>query len=372
MVIHSKNAKQALLTLGLTQKQLAEQLGVSAQAITNWLSGSDFPRPDKLLKLATTLGLNFSDLIVSSGEGEPVIAFRKKGGSKTTDEHISKAKAMGALLKPLLRFLPPLPSLRQQVQNPTCEYEPLQATVKEVRNQIGLGEQAVVEYHDLIGEFHANGSVLIPVLWGAKQNHKNALHILLPKEKVTFIYLNLDTRIEDFKFWMAHELAHVYTPQLAGNDVGEDFADAFAGALLFPKSVASVAYASALKQKDGSSELEKLASFAKLHQISVLSVFREVNRFAKEAGLALLRSTETEVNIRRNTQTGKLVSESLFTAKQPDAALYIASANNSFKSVFFDSLKKMIKSEGVGASYVHQVMDVPLQDAYGLHSELSR
>ena len=42
---------------------------------------------------------------------------------------------------------------------------------------------------------------------------------------------------------MAHELAHVFTPRLAGHEEGEDFADAFAAALLFPKELACAAYA---------------------------------------------------------------------------------------------------------------------------------
>jgi Zn-dependent peptidase ImmA (M78 family) len=49
-----------------------------------------------------------------------------------------------------------------------------------------------------------------------------------------FIQLNLDTNLEDSKFWMAHELAHVHTPDLAGNEESENFADAFDSALLFP------------------------------------------------------------------------------------------------------------------------------------------
>jgi Zn-dependent peptidase ImmA (M78 family) len=96
------------------------------------------------------------------------------------------------------------------------------------------------------------------VMWGEKQNHKNALHILLPQEKVTFIFLNLDTRLEDFKFWMAHELAHVYTPDLAGTDEGEDFADAMAGALLFPKSLAETAYPQAVRQSTPAGEIREL------------------------------------------------------------------------------------------------------------------
>ncbi len=104
-----------------------------------------------------------------------------------------------------------------------------------------------MSYSHLIDQFGTNGAVVVPVLWGEKQNHKNALHILLPQEQVMFIFLSLDTRLEDFKFWMTHELAHIYTPGLAGTEEGEDFADALAGALLFPKSVAEVAYLQATR-----------------------------------------------------------------------------------------------------------------------------
>ncbi|MCZ3114980.1 hypothetical protein NYZ21_21315, partial [Acinetobacter baumannii] len=86
-------------------------------------------------------------------------------------------------------------------------------------------------------------------LWGEKQLHANALHIALPAERVTFVFVNLDTKLEDFKFWMAHELAHVYTPYMAGKEEGEDFADAFAGALLFPQPCAIEAYGDAARSK---------------------------------------------------------------------------------------------------------------------------
>ena len=93
-VIDREKIKKALQARGWTQKDLARELGVTAQAVTNWLKGTDFPRPNKLLKLATTLKLGFADLVVSSVEGQPVIAFRKKGAAKTTDAHILKAVAM--------------------------------------------------------------------------------------------------------------------------------------------------------------------------------------------------------------------------------------------------------------------------------------
>lgn len=82
--------------------------------MTNWIKGVDFPRPDKLLKLATSLKLNFADLVLNTAKDQPVIAFRKKGGAKTTDSHILKAIAMGSLLKPLVPFLPELRSGARQ------------------------------------------------------------------------------------------------------------------------------------------------------------------------------------------------------------------------------------------------------------------
>jgi len=371
-VIHSENLKQALQARGWTQKDLATELEVTGQAVTNWIKGVDFPRPDKLLKLATSLKLNFADLVLNTAKDQPVIAFRKKGGAKTTDSHILKAIAMGSLLKPLVPFLPELRSLRVQLPSPTTQYDALQAVAAEVRARIGLGGQAVLSYEHLIGEFGANGAVIVPVMWGEKQNHKNALHILLPREQVTFIFLNLDTRLEDFKFWMAHELAHVYTPGMAGTEEGEDFADALAGALLFPKSLAEAAYPQATKQGSVTGEIRELQRHASAHSISLFSVFCEVNRYAKTQGLPALRSKDTDIHAIRNSQRGKLVSEGLFAPTPPEPAAYVAAAQNVFRSTFFYALQRMIKSNGTGKGYVQQIMDISMQDAAALHSELSR
>ncbi|MCQ8895613.1 XRE family transcriptional regulator [Limnobacter humi] len=370
-LLNSENVKSALQAKGWTQKDLAAQLDVTPQAITNWLKGIDFPRPDKLLKLATALKLTFSALVVSSSEDQPVIAFRKKGAAKTTDEHITKAIAMGSLLKPLVPFLPGVNALRSTIANPSTSYEALQAIAKEIRQRIGLGAKAVLGYEHLIEQFYVNGAVIAPVMWGEKRNHKNALHILLPKEQITFIFLNLDTRLEDFKFWMAHELAHVYTPDLAGTEAGEDFADALAGALLFPQAIAEAAYVATQKQVDSNGELKVLKRYASEYSISLFSVFSEVERFSKTHRLPGLRCAEKDVHAIRNTERGKLISEILFDPLPPMPAEYIAATANTFRSAFFAALKAMIKANGVGSGYVQQVMDISMQDAASLVKELS-
>jgi len=370
-VIDREKIKKALQARGWTQKDLARELDVTAQAVTNWLKGTDFPRPNKLLKLATTLKLGFADLVVNSADGQPVIAFRRKGAAKTTDAHILKAIAMGSLLRPLVPFLPASPSLRVQISQPTTQYDMLQATALEVRKRLGLDDHAVLSYEHLIEQFATNGAVIVPVLWGEKQNHKNALHILLPQEQATFIFLNLDTRLEDFKFWMAHELAHVYTPDLAGSEEGENFADALAGAMLFPKSIAESVYPHVVRQSSIQGEIRELQRHAKAHSISLFSVFCEIKRYAKSHSLPTLRCKDADIHAVRNSQRGKLISEVLFESTPPEPAAYIAAAQTVFRSVFFIAVQKMIKSQGTGPGYLQQIMDIPMSDAATLHRELS-
>lgn len=373
-VIHSESIKAALAAKGWDQKRLAEELGVSGQAVTNWMKGVDFPRPATLLKLAATLTLGFDKLVQADEATQPRIAFRKKGSAKTTDDHILRARAMGAMLKPLVGFLPVRQSLRTQISETSLAYESLQATAAAVRAKLGIGQETVLSYERLIGQFAENDAVIVPVMWGSKNRHENALHILLPAEKVTFIYLNLDTHLEDFKFWMAHELAHVFTPELAGHDEGEDFADAFAGALLFPKELAHQAYVSASSKRSPSGIIGALNDFAQTHLISLFSVFNEVNKYIAAMGFSPLGVSEVQVHAARNSAgvRGELVSTTLFKPLPPEPATYIAAAHGVFRSAFFPALQAMLRERGTGAGYVQQVMGIALPDAQAIHDELLR
>ena len=373
-VIHSESVKAALAAKGWDQKKLAEVVGVSGQAVTHWMKGMDFPRPAALLKIASALALGLDQLVLVNPAEQAVIAFRKKGGAKTTDAHVLRARAMGAMLKPLVGYLPARQSLRTQISDTSLAYAQMQTTVAAVRTKLGIGQGAVLSYQHLIAQFAANDAVIVPVMWGEKQRHENALHILLPADKVTFIYLNLDTHLEDFKFWMAHELAHVYTPDLAGKDEGEDFADTFAGALLFPKELAHQAYAEAGRKQVARGVITVLHAFAQQHMISLFSVFNEVNKYALAMRLAPLRVAENDVHAARNSDgmRGELVSAALFKPLPPDAATYIASAHGVFQSSFFTALQVMLRERGTGSGYVQQVLDIALPDAQAVHDELTR
>jgi transcriptional regulator with XRE-family HTH domain len=370
-IMNSSSIQNALSCQGLTQKSLAKMVGVSPQSVTNWLNGTNFPRPPVLLKLAATLKLTFDDMVVTETEGRPVIAFRKKGGSKTTTAHLSKANAMGMLLKPLVPYLPELQSLRVLITSPSTDYHKLQTAVSQTRQHLGIGQIAVLNYDHLISKFGESGAVVIPVLWGEKKHHRNAMHIRLPEEDVTFIFLNLDTREEDFKFWMAHELAHVYTPDLAGSDEGEDYADAFAGALLFPHACAEQVYREAIAESGESGVVQVMQSHARKHLISLNTVYQQTIQYAENAGLPPITILEKTVHGIRNSQQGQLVSAGLFDPMPPEPDRYVAACSGIFQSDFFEALKRMIHEKGVGPSYIQQIIDISLQDAYGLHKELS-
>jgi hypothetical protein len=303
-------------------------------------------------------------------EGRPVVAFRKKGNAKTTTEHITKASSIGMLLKPLVPYLPEIQALRTLITSPSTDCPKLEVAVAQTRTRLGIGEHAVLGYEHLISEFKDSGAVLVPVLWGAKGNHENALHIRLPKEDVTFIFLNLDTRLEDFKFWMAHELAHVYTPDLAGSNEGEDFADAFAGALLFPKACAEPAYREATQAGRADGIIRVLQTHADAHVISLNTVYQQIRHFAKCSGLPALNVEESAVHAARNTNQGALVSEALFDPMPPEPKRYVAACEHTFKSDFFAALKRMIHENGTGPSYVQQVLNTSMRDGVAIHEEL--
>jgi transcriptional regulator with XRE-family HTH domain len=369
-ILNCAAIETALTKRGMTRKDLAQAVGTSSQAVTNWLKGQDFPRPPKLLKLATTLKLTFEQLVQASSAGKPVIAYRKKAGTKTTPAHIAKAEGIGQLLKPLVSYLPELQALRTLITTPSCDYPKLQTVVSQTRDRLGIGGQAVLSYENLIGEFKNCGAILVPVLWGNKGNHENALHIRLPLEDVTFIFLNLDTRLEDFKFWMAHELAHVLTPELSGTNDGEDFADAFAGALLYPKACVEQTYRLSSQQTTSEAAIRILEEQAARHMISLNTVFQQVQSYAKANQLPTLAIPEATIHIRRSVCRGDLVSEALFDPLPPPPRRYIAACENTFQTSFFHALKRMIIESGTGAPYVQQILDMPLKDAVGLYEEL--
>lgn len=362
---------QAMHARGLSQAKLAANLNVSRAAVSNWFSHADFPRPEKLMKLGIALALPYKDMVI---EGpaiiQPVVAFRRKAAHKTTPEHVQRAVHMGTLLRDLAPLLPfdklTLPSI---LRNPVNEYGYLQRVSAKIRSSMGIESDTPIQYKDLIGRFCEFNAVLVPVMWGDKANHENALHIFLPDSGTTWVYLNLDSSVSDFNFWMAHELGHAHAPNLLEN-AGEDFADAFAQALLFPEPCAATAYVNLVKKTEAGRVIYIKALAAK-YGISPTTINLSVQAYTQYYAMKAVHvgSSIHGATTNFNKELGT-VGDQLFPKGAPTAKAYIKVARKVFNTHFFDALQRHIREGSAGQGFVETVLQIPLMDAKSVFDEL--
>jgi hypothetical protein len=323
--------------------------------------------------LARLVGLAFADLVTKEEPHAPIVAFRKMRGTVTKDHHIENAQTMGRMLRHLVPYLPfDVLAMPPVLKDPRCEYDYHQKVAGMIRQEITVDPHETIDFRHLIRHFRKLQAVLVPVLWGSKQQHKNATHIYLPDSQTTWVYLNLDVNVHDFKFWMAHELGHCLVPQLRGEDA-EDFADAFAGTLLFPHELASKAYKKLSRLSGNQAQLSAIITLAEEHIISPWTVYKQVNFYAQAAGLEPL-DLELAIHawITRFNKKYLNVSASLFDGDlPPEPSTYMEVSSDTFETPFFDILSRYLKEHKKGHGFVQTLMDIPLLDARSLHTALT-
>lgn len=377
--LNIEKAQQALNKAGFTQTALAEALGVTKEAVSQWLLNKSFPRPNKLLQLGKLLNLTFDDLVIKEDPHAPKVAFRKMRGTKTRNHHIEKAQEMGRFLRHLVPYLPfDTLEMPPVLKSPTCDYDYLRTVTAKVREDVNLGPVECVNFSHLIRRFTELQAVVVPVMWGAKQRHENAIHIYLPDSGSTWVYLNLDTNIHDFKFWMAHELGHCLSPSLEGEEA-EDFADAFAASLLYPHELAEGAHASISSQASPAAKIVHVIDLADQLTISPWTVIGQVNKYAESTGRPQIQLSKSAFPgaVTNFNKRYKNLSEALFGGCEldehgkPSARDYIEKAESAFDTSFFELLRKYLREHDKGPGYVQTVLDMSLLDARSLHAELT-
>ncbi|NLQ18060.1 helix-turn-helix domain-containing protein [Marinomonas sp. M1K-6] len=376
--LNIKKANLAMERAGLTQTAVAESLAVSREAVSQWLSSKSFPRPNKLLQLGKLLGLSFDDLVIKEEPFAPKVAFRKKAGTKTKDHHIEKAQEIGRFLRHLVPYLPfDTIEMPPVLKSPSCDYEYLRKVTAKVRKNVNLGPVECVDFSHLIRRFSELQAVVVPVIWGSKQRHENAIHIHLPDSQSTWVYLNLDTNVHDFKFWMAHELGHCLSPSLE-SEAAEDFADAFAASLLYPHDLAEKAYATINYQTTSAAKIAHVIDLADQFTISPYTVLGQANKYALSTGQNEIELNKTFHGAVTNfNKRHKKLSDALFgdaeldEHKKPSAKEYIDKAETVFDTPFFELLRKYLKEHSKGSGFVQTVLDMPLLDARSIHTELT-
>lgn len=368
--------RDALIRTGLNQSGLAERLRVSREAVSKWMAGEAFPQPDKLLRMGTLLGLTFDQLVsLPPATATPVVSFRKKSHRKTKDEHLDNARETGELLKRLVNYLPKQALTHPPtLKDPTVDYAYVQTVAAQVRKEMRLENKEVIEFNDLIGKFSQLRAVLVPVLWGERQHHGNALNIHLPDSQTTWVFLNLDSNAVDFKFWMAHELGHSLAPELA-NGAGEDFADSFAQALLFPECHAAKLRDDLHAINGVAPRVARIRAEAKRHVISPYTIRLAVEGYEQARGLPKTDLGEPGVFMGAVTNFAKgfkTISQRVFKQLPPEPKAYAAVARSVFGSPFSEALAGFCKQEQGAEHFIHRVLGVSLADAKALAGELGK
>jgi transcriptional regulator with XRE-family HTH domain len=366
--------EDALIKAGLNQSALAEKLNVSREAVSKWMKGETFPSPDKLLRIGMLLGLAFEQLVtLPPATAVPVVSFRKKAHRKTKDEHLDNARETGELLKRLVPYLPKQELTHPPtLKDPTSEYAYVQSVAAQLRKEMKLEGKEVIDFSDLITKFNELHAVIIPALWGGQQNHGNALNIHLPDSRTTWVFVNLDSNAVDFKFWMAHELGHSLAPKLGG-EPGEDFADQFAQALLFPETQAARLRAELQKMGSVTARIARVQKEAQKHVISPWTMRRALEGYELAHGLAktdLGEAGKFMAALVKFAKTFPTISEHLFKKSPPKPAQYVTVARSIFKSPFFEALADFCKHEEGAEHFIHRVLGVSLADAKALSGEL--
>lgn len=364
---------------GLNQSAIAKQTGLTRAAVSKWFNGQSFPRPAELLKLGRLLGMRHGELVqqVSAVEA-PLVAFRKRKGCKTTARHMARAQDMGHLLRPLVHYLNFDPFVGPpSLKHPSTDYRYLQELVAKLRREIDVAIDAPIDFSTLIALFESYQAVIVPTLWGKQSQHENALHIHLPESQTTWIYLNLDVEVHDFKFWMVHELGHVLTIDLLKKgqlDDAEDFSDGFAGAFLFPEPMAKQAYKAYKRQRSARGRLEVLTEWAELHTISPLSVYKETQKYAEAHNLTFSEIDDTTLHI-TVTQFNKgfySLAENLFDDAAPSADQFIRVAQEKFGTEFFKAFATYVREKQPSPNNIASILCVNPMDARAYYDALTQ
>ena len=352
---------------GMNASSVARRLNVSRECVSKWLNGESMPRPDKLLQIGLILGVAYNELVTRFGDSAmPIVHFRKKQNRKQSDDDKAATDAMAEFVRRIVRYcttnvgisIAPFDNPR-----PVCEYAEMAANY--FRKQLNLPRK--LKSADLVRWFRLFRINLIPAFWGDEKYYGNALRICFPKERSTWVVLNLDSKVTDFLFWMAHEIGHTMAPSLRDQD-SEDFADNFAQALLFPP-----AEADALYRRIGakSAALPIILSTARDWNVSPYTIYQSLVRAEKRCGVSLSRLplVRTVMGAANRHADGETVAQIVFRGNKPSPADFVRKSEKWLGTGFFKALAAYLSQNAEGnppiADLAH-LLGLSPDDAYGV------
>ena len=374
-ILDAPKIRRAMEDCGLSLAEVAGRISVAEADLARWLDGDGYPKPKHLFDLADLLEIGYDEVAsVVERKNPPRVPFRTGQDLGEGARYVKQAKRMGIHLRHLVPFLPfdaraPAPVL----EHPRCDYAALREAASRVRGDMELGPIAPVDMDHMLCRFEELHAVVVPVLWGRRERHENAMHIYLPESKSAWAYLNLDVDAPALKLWTAHELGHCLTPYLEG-DEAEDFAEGFAAMLLYPHERAERAYGTLRSESDEQGRVAHVQEQAEDAGIPVDTVLEQIDRYAGDCGRPRLEwSAALRDAVAADGAGRRSVSQELFGEEEREdlsAEKYIDAAERSYRSPMFKLLAKFFQAHGPGPGYVKNVLDVSILDAQAIHEVL--
>jgi hypothetical protein len=325
-----------------------------------------------LIELAALLKLPIEQLLAPSEERpQPVVAYRMRKNRAPT----IAAQEAGDEVARHLRQLVPLTAghgffTNRGIPQPSLSEACIADAVAAARSLLTLSPDEKVTHDHLFQLFAKVGAILVPVFWGGdREGHENAMSVYLPDSKTTWVLFNLGCRIDDFSYWLAHELGHALTLHALQGDDGEAFAERFAQQLLFPESVA----AKALEAIRAASDRMAAASwFAGSFDVSVVAVVKAADRVAKQRGEAPTGlDTGPFYGVwTRNRKNFATAAQQLFGTDTPAPLEYIVKSEQLFGTPVFRALAKFQQLEGRSPAFVAATLNVNIGDGLALSQAL--
>lgn len=364
---------EALREKGLNASQVAAKLGVSRECVSKWLQGESMPKPDKLLALGVLLGVTYGQLVVRFGDlAAPIVHFRKKQNRVPDREDMEVTDSIADFVKHVAKYSPAGEGITiSPLTNPKSDYEYAAVAANYFRRQLNL--PTVIKSENLVQWFKLFGINLIPAFWGDEEYYGNALRISLPGRS-TWVVLNLDSKVSDFLFWMAHEIGHSIAPSLDG-DMAEEFADHFAEALLFPPAEADTLYAS-LPATRGANVGTIIKTAHKWHvsPYTILKALQWAERRSEKVKTCLPNGRTVMSAASRGRVSEQTVAEIVFNGKSPTPESFISKSESWLKTSFFEALSTYL-TQGTGDNLpigsVSHLFGISPDDAYGVIKHLA-
>ncbi|MFA7288561.1 MAG: helix-turn-helix domain-containing protein [Melioribacteraceae bacterium] len=359
--------------LGYNQTSIADKLGVSRESVSQWFSGDNFPRARHLLKLGEILQLTYSDLVNETSDGyEPIFAFSAAHKYRHTEEDKQKVTDIGYALEKLIPYLigdMQNRSFKNTLLSPKNDIEYIEQIVIVLKKKYQIvSHVAIKDIDKILRDYNAH---LVPVLWGSEDNTSNGIHIKLPESGTDWIYINLDSFIYDFKFWILHELAHLLSPDFQPIEESEDFANNFAAEFLFSIKDAKIFYDEIVELNIDDVKIRLFDKGMEL-LISPYTIYKQVNKYLELNKLQKYDIPEV-VNSFMNYLPGdhkKTVAEMFIQKVNSSAKEYLTLIETEFDDLFVNALMSYYRNEKFSIGFIRNIFHISLQDAQNIFDEI--